>query len=233
MSQHHQHTTRTGLRPAVAAGLVVSAAVLNGAESIGMRLLLPPQPETPAQALELVAAHRPTYAALVVVGTLAVPLLAAAFWQLTALARDHSPRLASASRGLLLAGMWGFLGMHVVSLLQVPLSAAGLREPGAQSLEAVQSSPVLGLMFLLPFLVGCSLGLLLLVVALFRSPVARWVPAVFLGFLVVDFGLRNAGPVDAHWLFIAGSVGAAVAILRRDRIEPVPVGSSPRAVVGA
>jgi hypothetical protein len=220
------------MRPTLAAGLVVGAAVANGAESILMRLLLPAKPDTTAEALELVASHRPTYAALTVLGTLAVPLLAAAFWQLTGLAREHSPRIALASRGLLLAGMWGFLGMHVVSLLQVPLSATAMQGPGAEALEAVQSSALMGLLFLLPFLIGCSLGLLLLVVALFRSPVARWVPAAFLAFLVVDFGLRNAGPVDAHWLFIAGSVGAALAILRRDSPEPVVVRSSPRAVVG-
>lgn len=226
----HELITR---RPRIAAALVVTAALANAAESIGMRMLLPPQPEGHAEALALVAEHRPTYAALTVVGTLAVPLLAAAFWQLTALARERSPRLALTARGLLLAGMWGFLGMHVVNLTQVPLSAEGTRAAGGTALEAIQSSPVLGALFLLPFLVGCALGMLLLAVALFRSPVARWVPVTLLAFLVVDFGLQNAGPVDAHWLFVAMSIGAAREILRRPVTAAVTVESSPRVVTVA
>ncbi|CAA9376528.1 hypothetical protein [uncultured Nocardioides sp.] len=220
-------------RPRIAAALVVTAAVANAAESIGMRMLLPPQPEDHAEALALVAAHRPTYAALTVVGTLAVPLLAAAFWVLTGLAREHTPRLALTARGLLLAGMWGFLGMHVVNLAQVPFSADGTREAGATAIAAIQSSPVFLVLFLLPFLLGCALGLLLLAIALLRSPVARWIPLALLAFLVVDFGLRNAGPVDAHWLFVAASVGAAREILRQPSTVALAVESSPRVVTVA
>jgi hypothetical protein len=113
-----------GPRPAVAAGLVVAAALANGAESIGLRLLLPPQPDTKLETLRLVGENTPTYTALIVIGTLAVPLLASAFWVLTGLARERTPRLAAAARVLLLAGIWGFLGMHVVSMTQVPLSGA-------------------------------------------------------------------------------------------------------------
>jgi hypothetical protein len=222
-----------GPRPMVAAGLVVAAAVMNGAESIGMRLLLPPEPDTKLEALHLVAENRPAYTALILIGTLAVPLMASAFWILTGLARDRTPRLAMTARGLLMAGMWGFLGVHVVSMTQVPLSAGGSQEAGAAALTAIEGSPVMGLVFLLPFLVGCSLGLLLLAVALLRSAFPRWVPLTMLAFLIVDFGLRNPGPVDAHWLWIAASIGAARFVVRRPAAEPVGVESSPRAVVGA
>lgn len=196
-------------RPRTAAALVVAAAVLNGIESIGTRALLPARPEDTSAMLELVADHRATYTALVVVGTLAVPLMAAAFVVMTGIAAERARRTATAARVLLLAGMWGFLGMHVVNLLQVPLSATAVREEGAIALDALQQSPVLGLMFLAPFLLGTALGLLLLVVSLWRSSAPRWIPLTMLAFLVVDFGLRNGGPVDAHWLWIAASLGIA------------------------
>jgi hypothetical protein len=222
-----------GPRPVVAAGLVVAAALANGAESIGLRLLLPPEPDTKIEALRLVAENRATYTGLILIGTLAIPLMASAFWVLTGLARERTPRLAMTARGLLMAGMWGFLGMHIVSMTQVPLSAAGSQEAGATALTAIEGSPVMGLVFLLPFLLGCSLGLLLLAVALLRSELPRWVPLTMLAFLVVDFGLRTPGPVDAHWLWIAASIGAARFVVRRPAAEPVGVESSPRAVVGA
>lgn len=220
-------------RTKVGAALVVAAAVANGAESIGTRLLLPPRPEDKVEALRLVAEHRPTYAALVTIGTLAVPIMAAAFWVMTGIARERTPRLGTAARALLLAGMWGFLGMHVVLMTQVPLSAPGAQEAGASALTALEGSALMGVVFLLPFLVGCSLGLLLLVVALLRSALPRWVPLTMLAFLVVDFGLRNAGPVDGHWLWIAASLGVARFLVRPASAEPVAVGSSPRVVVGA
>lgn len=200
-------------RTKAAATVVVAAALANGAESIGMRWLLPPKPDSRPEMLELVAANTATFTALMVVGTLAIPLMAGAFWHLTRMARPGSPRLASTARVLLLAGMWGFLGLHVVALAQVPLSGLG-SDAGAVALEAVETSPVFGLVFLAPFLLGTPLGLLVLVVALLRGSAPKWIPLSMLAFLVVDFGLRNPGPVDAHWLWIAASLGAAVHLVR-------------------
>jgi len=221
------------VRTKVTAGLVVAAAVANGAESIGTRLLLPAEPEGKLEALRLVAEHRPAYAALVTVGTLAVPMLAAAFWTMTAVARERAPRLGMWARVFLLAGMWGFAGMHVLMLCQVPLSAAGAQEAGAEALAAIESSPLMGVVFLLPFLLGCSVGLLLLVAALFRSALPRWIPVTMLGFFVVDFVLQNGGPVDGHWLFIAASVGVARHLVRPASPSAPAVESSPHVVVGA
>lgn len=215
------------------AALVVTAAVANGAESIGTRLLLPPRPEDSLQALQLVAEHRPIYTGLVTVGTLAVPLMAAAFWIMTGVARERMPRLGTAARALLMAGMWGFLGMHVVLLTQVPLSAAGTQGAGATTLEAIEGSALMGGLFLLPFLVGCTLGLLLLIVALFRSALPRWVPLTMLAFLVVDFGLHNSGPIDGHWLWIAASLGFARFLVRPAFPDATNVASSPRVLLEA
>jgi hypothetical protein len=209
-----------------AASLVTGAALMNGIESIGMRVLLPARPDDTIEMLQQVADHQTTYAVLTVVGTLAVPLMAAAFVVMTRVAAPRARRTAAASRALLLAGMWGFLGMHVVNLTQVPLSDPALGGSGAAALEAIEQSPVFGLMFLLPFLVGTTLGLLLLAVGLLRNRVPRWVPLTMLAFLVVDFGLRNSGPVDAHWLWIAASLGMARLLVRTDGYR-APVAADP------
>lgn len=226
MTIHTQ--TRPSTRSTVPAALLVTgAAVLNGIESIGMRILLPARPDGTLEMLQQVADHRTAYAALTVIGTVAVPLMAGAFVVMTRIAHARARRTAAASRILLLAGMWGFLGMHVVNLTQVPLSDPALQVSGAAALDGIQQSPLFGLLFLLPFLAGTTLGLLLLVVALLRNSIPRWIPLTMLAFLAVDFGLRNSGPVDAHWLWIAASLGIARLLVRADDSRARPVAAEP------
>ncbi len=201
----------------IAASALVAAATLNTAEAV-LGQFLPARPEAVAEQLRLVGENSGLFGVRTVVGTLAVPLMSVAFLAAAKAALPAARRTALAAGALLLAGMWGFLGMHVVTLLQLPAARlGGADQAGAAALlTGAQSEPLLGLMFLLPFLVGCSLGLLLLVVALLRSPdVPRWIPVAWLVFLVLDFAVRPGGPVDPHWLFLAGSVGLAVRVARR------------------
>lgn len=193
---------------------LVGGALLNGAESIGMRLLLPGKPETGAARLQAIADTGVTYPVLVTLGTLAIPFMCIGFLALTHLLAQRAPRTGRVAVALLLTGMFGFFGMHVESLIQVPLSqATDLVQTGAL-LDRVEADPLLGLMFVAPFLVGTGLGLLVLIVSLLRTKaVPRWISLTMLVFLVVDFGLRNAGPVDAHWLWILACIGAARSIL--------------------
>ncbi len=200
-------------RRLAAVGLVAGAA-LNTAEAV-LGQFLPERPEAVADQLRLVAENAGLYGARSVAGTLAVPLMVIAFLAAAKVALPAARRTAVAAGVLLLAGMWGFLGMHVVNLLQLPASRLGGAPGAAALLEQAQADPVLGLMFLLPFLAGCSIGLLLLVVALFRTAaVPRWIPGAWLAFLVLDFAVRPGGPVDPHWLFLAGAAGLAVHVLR-------------------
>ena len=208
--------SRAVLGRRVAASALVAAATLNTAEAV-LGQFLPARPEAVSEQLRLVGEHSGLFGVRTVLGTQAEPLMCIAFLAAAKAALPAARRTAVAAGTLLLAGMWGFLGMHVVTLLQLP--AARLRGTdlagAAALLTGVQSDPVLGLLFLLPFLAGCSLGLLLLVVALLRSPeVPRWIPAAWLVFLVLDFAVRPGGPVDPHWLFLAGSVGLAVRVVR-------------------
>jgi len=200
-------------RKLAAVGLV-AGATLNTAEAV-LGQLLPERPASIADQLQLVGENAGLYGARTVAGTLAIPLMVIAFLAAAKVALPAARRTAVAAGTLLLAGMWGFLGMHVVNLLQLPAARLDGAPGAAALLEQAQADPVLGLMFLLPFLVGCSVGLLALVVALFRTPgLPRWIPTAWLLFLVLDFAVRPGGPVDPHWLFLAGAVGIAVQVLR-------------------
>ncbi len=209
-------TTRPGFvlgRRLAAVGLVAGAA-LNTSEAV-LGQFLPARPESVAEQVRLVGEHAGLFGARTVLGTLAVPLMVLAFLAAAKVATAGARRTAVASAVLLLAGMWGFLGMHVVTLLQLPAARLDDVAGGAALLAQAQADPVLAVLFLLPFLVGCSLGLLLLVVGLFRTAgVPRWIPTAWLAFLVLDFAVRPGGPVDPHWLFLAGAAGLAVHVLR-------------------
>jgi hypothetical protein len=116
--------------------------------------------------------------------------------------------------------MWGFLGLHVLGLAEVPLSAMDDRAAAAAALQAIENSPIILAVFLAPFLVGCVLGLLTLALGLLRSGVLpRWVPVALLAFVVIDFGTGPAGPIDPHWLYLAAAIGVAHRLLTTSDAE--------------
>ncbi|MFW5468567.1 hypothetical protein ACOCJ4_00815 [Knoellia sp. CPCC 206435] len=204
--------------PRLATVALVGGALLNGAESIGMHLLLPERPKAMGDQLRLVAEHEATYTALTVAGTLAIPLMGIGFVVLAQHLRTRSARLGSTAAWLLLSGMWGFLGIHLMSLMQVPFARSGDVAGAAGALEAAQQDPVLGLLFMAPFLLGTFAGMIVLAAGLLKTgAMPRWIPLTMLAFVVVDFVLRNPGPVDAHWLWIAACIGAAHHLRRDDR----------------
>lgn len=211
-------TRRPLVGPRLATVALVGGALLNGAESIGMHFLLPERPEAIGDQLRLVAEHEATFTALTVAGTLAIPLMAIGFVVLAQHLRIRSAKLGSAAAWLLLSGMWGFLGIHLMSLMQVPFAKSGDVAGAAGALEAAQQDPVLGLLFMAPFLLGTFVGMIVLAASLLKTgSMPRWIPLTMLAFVVVDFVLRNPGPVDAHWLWIAVCIGAARHLRRDDR----------------
>lgn len=209
---HGARVVPVGRRLAVA-GLVVGAT-LNTAEAV-LGQLLPERPEAVADQLAGVAEHTVLFGTRAVVGTLAVPFMAVAFLAAARVLATRAPRTALASGALLLAGMWGFLGVHVVGLLQLPASRAEDLGAAAGVLEAAQADPVLGALFMLPFLAGCTAGMVVLTTGLLRTgAVPRWIPACWLAFIVLDFTVGAVGPVDPHWLFLAGALGLAAHVAR-------------------
>ena len=202
--------TPVGRRLAVT-GLVVGAA-LNTAEAV-LAQALPARPEELADQLRLVSEHSTLYGVRAVLGTVAIPFMAIAFLAAARLLAERARRTAMVAGTLLLAGMWGFVGIHLLGLLQ--LTAAQDPEAGAGVLAAAEASPVLTGLFLVPFLVGTALGMVVLTAGLlWTGVVARWIPAAWLVFILIDFSVGAVGPVDPHWLWLAGALGLAVHIAR-------------------
>ena len=198
----------------LAAVALVVGATLNTAEAV-LAQFLPARPEQLSDQLRLVAENAPLYGTRAVLGTLAVPFMVIAFLGAARLLATRAPRTGAAAGTLLAAGMWGFVGVHVLGLLQLPASRGDI-PAAAAVLEGVQSSPVLAGLFLLPFLAGTVLGMLVLTGGLLRTgAVPRWIPATWLAFLLLDFSVGAVGPVDPHWLFLAGAVGLAAHLTRR------------------
>ncbi len=200
--------TPVGRRLAVT-GLVVGA-VLNTTEAV-LAQLLPARPEAVEDQLRLVAENSTLFGVRAVVGTVAIPFMAIAFLAASRLLAERARRTGILAGTLLLAGMWGFVGIHLLGLLQLP----GSQDPtgSAGFLQAAEASPVLLALFLVPFLVGTALGLAVLTVGLlWTGAVARWIPAAWLVFLLIDFSVGAVGPVDPHWLWLAGALGLAVHI---------------------
>lgn len=204
--------TPVGRRLAVT-GLVVGA-VLNTAEAV-LAQLLPARPEGIEDQLRLVSEHSTLYGVRAVLGTVAIPFMAIAFLAAAGLLATRMRRTAYAAGALLLAGMWGFTGIHLMGYLQLPASRSADLGAAADLLWAAESHPVFLALFLAPFLLGTTLGMVTLTVGMLRSGVvARWIPAAWLAFIVLDFSVGAVGPVDPHWLWLAGALGLAVHLAR-------------------
>ncbi|MGY1671581.1 hypothetical protein [Geodermatophilus sp. SYSU D00710] len=194
-------------------GLVVGA-VLNTAEAALLQFL-PERPEEIVDQLALVGEHTALFTTRLVTGTLAIPFMAIAFLAAAGLLATRMRKTAYAAGALLLAGVWGFVGIHLMGYLQLPASESGDLDGAAALLYAAEAHPVFLALFLAPFLLGTTLGMVTLTVGLLRSGVVpRWIPAAWLVFIVLDFSVGAVGPVDPHYLWLAGALGLAVHIAR-------------------
>lgn len=197
-----------------ALGLVVGAAA-NTAQAV-MTQVLGGRPEDIADQVQLANERPVLLTAMAVVGTVAIPFMAVGFLAAAQELRRRARRTGLASGALLVLGMWGFLGIQISGVL----STIALRDPDGRAaatfLDGLDSNPMLGVMFGLPFFVGTVLGMLVLTIGmLVTGGVPRWVPGLWLVFIVLDFTVGAVGPVDPHWLYLAGAIGLAAHLAGR------------------
>lgn len=202
-----------GRRAAVLA--LVVGSLLNAAESMVARQLLDPN-GTPVERAAAIDEHALVLGLSLAGGLVAIPFMALAFQALAHLVRPRMPRLAAVGSAMTFAGCFGFLGIHIPSVVELAAVQAGMSPTTVDAvLSTVESSP-LGALVVVTFLVGLFLGMGTLTVGLWRSrAVPRWVPASFGLFLVLDFALNGrTGGLDPHPLWVAGCLGAAAVVLR-------------------
>ena len=200
-----------GRRTAVVALTV--GATLNLAEALINRIV--GESSSVEDSLEAYAAS-PSLARIgLVLGTVAVPFLLLALVAMAHLIRPRMPKLGTTAMVLGFVGALGFFGIHAVSIYDYAAADQPDREAMVALVESAQNS-ALGLLVLVPFLLGMAGSVLLSSIGFLRTRVvAIWIPVVLLVFLVLDFGGFPTGPVDPHWLFLAACVGLAVTITKR------------------
>ena len=138
------------------------------------------------------------------------------FLALAQVTRWYTPRLTAVATPLVLWGMWGFANVIALGY------AAGSVGPGAigvdasvQLNEAFLEHPGVLAFGLFPHLIGSFLGVLLLSIACWRSGVFPRVPLVLLvAFLIWDFTLPSAGPLEPHLLLMVALVWLGVHLIR-------------------
>jgi hypothetical protein len=202
-----------GARRLAIAALVLGAAG-NTAEAV-LGHIVGDKPEAVSDQLALIADRSALVTTVLVVGTLAVPFMALGFVAAARELHRRLPRLAWLAGSLLVVGMWGFLGMHTLALIGLAALEQGDAAAAGFLSDEAYTNVVLEVLFGQPFFIGVVLGMLTLNLALLVTGVVpRWIPACWLLFIVLDFSIGAVGPVDPHWLFLAGAVGLAVHLHR-------------------
>ena len=196
---------RTGRLGAVA---LVAGAALNTGQAVLARAL--GGADTTAGRLADVDAHPVLTLVMVLGGMLGVVLLLVGLPWTARLLRPHAPRTAGLATVLTVLGTLGFLGLHVLMLLTYVAASYDDRAAAVAVLDHVQGS-ALGLVLVVPFALGMFGGVLTLVVGLLRTGVVpRWTAVCWAVFVPIDLVAPGAGPVDPHWLFLAGAAGIAL-----------------------
>ena len=207
-------------RPPFGAAFAATTLVLGAAGNTAQAILtqvMGGRPETIEEQVVLAAASPALVTAMSVTGTVALPFMALGFVAAAHLLARRAPRTGRSAGTLLVLGMWGFLALQLTGLLQI--RALLDREAGlaaATWLNNLQSDPLLGVLFALPFLAGTVLGMLALTVGLLvkGAGVPRYIPGMWLVFIVWDFTIGAVGPVDPHWLYLLGAVGLAHHVIK-------------------
>lgn len=131
-------------------------------------------------------------------------------------AHHTRPRLAAVASVLVVWGMWGFhnvLAMGYVSGTVAP-EAVGV-DAAVRLNDGLVEDPGTLVTALLPHLLGSFLGLVLLAVACWRSGAFPRTPLVLMvAFLVWDFALPAAPPLEPHLLLVVAWGWLGVHLLR-------------------
>lgn len=196
-----------------AVALVLGAGLNTAQAALGQ--VLGDRPEDVADQVALANERTGLVVSVVLVGLFAVPFMAVGFLAAAQELRRRAPRTAYVAATFLLLGMWGFLAMHVAETIQLVAMLEPAGRDAAVWMDGLDSEPLLGILFGFPFMVGCVIGMLTLSIGmLVTNVVPRWIPALFLVFILLDFSVGAVGPVDPHWLYLAGAVGLATHLVR-------------------
>jgi hypothetical protein len=207
-----RRTVPFGAKLAVA-GLVLGAGGNTAQAALGQII---DRPDEVAEQIVLANERAGLVTAMSLSGTLAVPFMAIGFIAAAHLLARRARRTGLVAGTLLVLGMFGFMAVQTAELVQLTAMLDPDGAAAATYLHGIDSNVLLGVLFGAPFMLGCVLGMLTLTIGLLvkGAGVPRWIPAAWLVFILLDFSVGGVGPVDPHWLYLAGAVGLAVHIGR-------------------
>lgn len=130
--------------------------------------------------------------------------------------RFRAPVLTAVATPLVVWGMWGFGNVLAMGYVSGTVAPGVLGVDVAVRLnDGLLGHPGTVATALVPHLLGSLLGLVLLSIAMWRSGSFPRVPvALLILFLVWDFALPPAGPVDPHLLLVVAWVWLGVHVIR-------------------
>jgi len=170
-----------------------------------------------ADDLSGIAAAPDRFVASVLIGLLGTCLLVPALLGLAHRASERSPRLALVASAAVVVSLLGFAGVRMAQAFELQLATGTLaRGDAAVIMDGAVGNPI-GSTLTLMFLGGNVIGIVVLVIALWRS---RRVPVgaliLFVLFPVVDLALHgHVGPIVSHVVLLAAMSWMAVGLLRR------------------
>jgi hypothetical protein len=186
------------------------ALVLGGGFQLLSELLLPPTPDYVGS----MAAHPDKAEFAAAADMLAVPFLIATAIAWTVPARPLAPRLAWTGSALMITGLCALAALIGATTAQHWSLDLGVDPAVVARIFDVGDLP---LVVLLVLFLSAPLGILLLVVGMWRArSVPRGALVLAVAFVAVDFTpLGGLAPFPTHAILLAALVWMAVAVLRR------------------
>nr|WP_274637325.1 hypothetical protein [Microbacterium bovistercoris] len=161
-----------------------------------------------------IAAAPARFTAAVLIGLVGTVLLFPALLGLAHRSSERSPRLALVAAGAVVVSLVGFAAIRMAQAFELQLATGGHADAVAQFEGAVGNT--IGATLTVMFLGGNVIGIILLVIALWRSRRAP-IPAVvlFLLFPITDLLVPGRiGPIVSHLVLLAAMSWMAVGFLR-------------------
>ena len=168
----------------------------------------PDNPADPAARLGVIAASSDRYLAGNLITLLVIVLFVPAVLALVRVLRARRTRLSRVGSALAALGIVGWSGTTAISAVELEMAKGGDRAAMVALADRIQSSVVPGV-FLVMFLLGLFIALLVLAIGLWRAGVApAWVPAAVVVAVALDVvASTEQFAVALVWTLLTAALG--------------------------
>jgi hypothetical protein len=210
------------LAPRLVALSLLLAPLLEIVEAV----LSPLRDSTTTADITAIAAHEARFTISVLAGISATALYVPAFLGIGYVTADRSRRLTTVATSLLILAMLGFAGVRMGQAVELAAVHQHTAPAVAGALLDATAGTAPGVVLMVLFLLGSTLGLWLLAVALWRSrAVARAAALAVAAFPLIDLGLKgHVATIASHVVLLAGLGAVGMTLLTRAAAPTAPAG---------